>query len=167
MDLKSCYVECSDSEESSNEDTHEGDDSLEILENEETLKTISDEDKKKIVDQTLRLGDYLFDKIYTLNLEQLDDTENKTEPEIRLIEMFRKTMIILTKTCKTPFIHHDYINRVYHGFLFLVKDMGIHTVEDVSVEEFEDIMENLDLCEQRGQLFRLDGSICPSRATVC
>jgi hypothetical protein len=166
VDLRSCYVECSNSEEDPQPDSHEGDDSVEILEQEDALNVISDETKKKLTDQTLRLGDHLFDKIYTLNLHEFEDTSNRTEPEIRLVEMFKKTMLILSKTCKHPFLHKDYINRVYHGFLFLVRDMGTHTIEDVSVEEFEDIMEGLDLCEQRGQLFRLEGSVCASKATV-
>lgn len=110
------------------------------------------------MDQTLRLGDYLF--------EQIGSPDENPGPKLRITEIFKRSIKILGKSCQAPFVSSNFVNRVLYGFLFLVMDSGIGEIEDISVEEFEEIMVALNACDEKNPEFRLEGVVCESSATV-
>lgn len=137
--------------------SHESSDSLESR-NRYPRPKFSPSAESLITDQTLRLGDYLFEQIAT--------PEENPGPKLRSVELFKRSVQILSKHCAHPFVHSNFINRLLYGFLFLVTDAGIGNVEDISVEEFEEISRALDSCDEKPPDFRLEGDICDNHAIV-
>lgn len=127
-------------------------------------KVINETEKMALTDQTLRLGDYLFDEIYT---EEANRRAGESAgPDLRVIQLYKKTISILAKTCPDPFIPEDFRNRVLAGFIFLVHDTGIGEIDDISAEDFEEIYAALRACENVNPRFRLEGVICSMNTIV-
>lgn len=137
--------------------SHETSDSLEA-QNQISRPKLSKQEAAAITDQTLRLGDYLFEQIAT--------PDENPGPKLRITEIFKRSIKILSKSCPHPFISNNFLNRVLYGFLFLVSDSGIGEIEDISVEEFEEIMVELNECDEKNPDFRLEGVVCESSAIV-
>jgi len=157
--MDTCYQECSEDPAEEDSFINPNWESRE----EARLEPISEDTRQKLVDQTMRLGDALFENLHTLDSEEI---ELPATLNLGVVSIFRKTMEILGKACHHPFLHRDFINRVTHGFLFLLSDFGTHMIQDVRMEEYEDIMDALRFCEEQGAPFRLGGLICKSKAVV-
>jgi len=132
---------------------------------------IEETDKMAITDQTLRLGDFLFDELQTEERNRLQQYEQPpnpgpSAPNLRIVQLFKKTIKILGKTCPHPFLPEDFRNRILSGFLFLVQDTGIGEVDDISMEDFEDIADALKSCEAQYPRFRLEGTVCSMKTIV-
>ncbi|ODM97880.1 hypothetical protein Ocin01_08810 [Orchesella cincta] len=130
--------------------SHEESDSLESPHHISRPK-LSASDRMVVNDQTLRLGDYLFDQIAT--------PDENPGPSLRVVELFKQSIKIMASSCRHPFISSNFVNRLLYGFLFLISDAGIGELEDVNLEEFEEIMAALNACDEKEPNFRLEGTV--------
>jgi len=153
-----CYRNIFESPSSSSlytSSSHEDSDSLESPHHVSRPK-LSASDRMIVNDQTLRLGDYLFDQIAT--------PDESPGPSLRLVELFKRSIRIMANSCQHPFISNNFVNRLLYGFLFLISDSGIGELEDVNLEEFEEIMVALNACDEKAPSFRLEGTVCENNA---
>jgi hypothetical protein len=171
VDMSTCEELCYLSQEKENvpqiQTSHEEGDSMEGVSSvgrRIPRAEINDTQVMALTDQTLRLGDYLFDE---LNTEEYNRRAEENGPDLRIVQLYKKTIKILAKTCPDPFIPDDFRNRILSGFLFLVQDTGIGEVDDISAEEFEEIMSALRSCDNMNPTFRLEGTVCSMKTVVC
>ncbi|XP_021949268.1 uncharacterized protein LOC110846736 isoform X1 [Folsomia candida] len=150
-----CYRSIENDKVPPSRTSHEEGDSVEILP--VHRGEINETQRMAVTDQTLRLGDYLFDE---LNTEEFNRRSDGYGPDLRIVQLYKTSIRILAKTCPDPFIPEDFRNRILSGFLFLVQDTGIGEVDDISAEEFEEIMAALRSCENMNPTFRLEGTVC-------
>jgi hypothetical protein len=151
--------------------SHENGDSTESLtslssSSSSSENEIDETERMSITDQTLRLGDYLFDELQPEENSRRQAELERQGPNLRIVQLFKKTVKILGKTCPHPFLPEDFRNRILSGFLFLVEDTGIGEVDDISIEDFEDIYDALKSCEVEYPRFRLEGTVCSMKTIV-
>lgn len=104
------------------------------------------------------MGDFLYDR--------LENSDKDIGPNLRVVSLFETSIEIVKRTCPHPFVHEDFLSRIHEGFLFLLLDVGIGHPEDVSPEEYENILGALDTCKYKEPGFRVEGSICPSKSLI-
>ena len=135
----------------------------------EEAGAIDPQEVRALKEQTLRLGDYMYDITFGGEGDGNDGddgSESIVQLDYRIVDLFKRSFDVIRGTCPDPFLPQEFNRRVMNGFLFLLSDFGTDKLQDITEEEYQDIRDAIDACKTEKPGFSFQGKICSAKALV-
>jgi len=114
---------------------------------------VAGDDRQALEEQTHRLF-YFLGK---LNPEEVG-------APLRLLSLFTASIRLVNVLCDSTFLHEIFLDKLHDAFFFLLKETGLHNIEDIDGDDYDLLRRALDLCmaDPEGTAISFVGSPCPA-----